>query len=45
MIYGYARAKPDIAVNEITDRLGVSPVTLYRYIPATAKTADGGEHG
>jgi transposase-like protein len=32
---------PDISVGEIARRLGVSPATLYRYIPAarTANTA------
>ena len=25
---------PDIGVTQITHRLGVSPATLYRYIPA-----------
>jgi DNA invertase Pin-like site-specific DNA recombinase len=32
-------ANPDIAVTEIAQRLGVSPATLYRYIPA-ARTAN-----
>ena len=32
-------ANPDIGVTQIAHRLGVSPVTLYRYIPA-ARTAD-----
>jgi len=27
-------ANPDIAVTQIAQRLGVSPATLYRYIPA-----------
>ncbi|VTZ27297.1 Resolvase (fragment) [Methylocella tundrae] len=27
-------ANPDIGVKQIADRLGVSPATLYRYIPA-----------
>ena len=31
-------ADPDIAVTQIAHRLGVSPATLYRYIPA-ARTA------
>src|SRR3954447_23970566 len=31
-------ANPDIPVTQITHRLGVSPATLYRYIPA-ARTA------
>ena len=36
-------AKPDIGVTQIAHRLGVSPATLYRYIPAarTANTPDG----
>ena len=32
-------ANPDISVTQITHRLGVSPATLYRYIPA-ARTAN-----
>ena len=28
-------ANPDIGVTEIAHYLGVSPATLYRYIPAT----------
>jgi len=32
-------ANPDIAVAQIAQRLGVSPATLYRYIPA-ARTAN-----
>jgi DNA invertase Pin-like site-specific DNA recombinase len=32
-------ANPDIGVNQIAHRLGVSPATLYRYIPA-ARTAN-----
>jgi DNA invertase Pin-like site-specific DNA recombinase len=32
-------ANPDIAVTQIAQRLGVSPATLYRYIPA-ARTAN-----
>jgi DNA invertase Pin-like site-specific DNA recombinase len=28
-------ANPDIGVTQIAHRLGVSPATLYRYIPAT----------
>ena len=32
-------ANPDIGVTQIADRLGVSPATLYRYIPA-ARTAN-----
>ncbi len=31
-------ANPDIPVADVADRLGVSPVTLYRYLP-TAKAA------
>jgi len=31
-------ANPDITVVEVADRLGVSPATLYRYLPA-ARTA------
>jgi AcrR family transcriptional regulator len=36
-------ANPDIGVTQIADRLGVSPATLYRYIPAarTANAPDG----
>jgi predicted transcriptional regulator YheO len=30
---------PDIGVTQIAHRLGVSPATLYRYIPA-ARTAN-----
>jgi AcrR family transcriptional regulator len=35
-------ANPDIGVAQIAHRLGVSPATLYRYIPAarTANTPD-----
>jgi DNA invertase Pin-like site-specific DNA recombinase len=32
-------ANPDITVAEVADRLGVSPATLYRYLPA-ARTAN-----
>jgi len=32
-------ANPDIAVTQIAHRLGISPATLYRYIPA-ARTAN-----
>ena len=32
-------ANPDIDVAQIADRLGVSPATLYQYIPA-AETPD-----
>ena len=32
-------ANPDIGVTQIAHRLGVSPATLYRYIPA-ARTAN-----
>jgi DNA invertase Pin-like site-specific DNA recombinase len=32
-------ANPDIAVTQIAQRLGISPATLYRYIPA-ARTAN-----
>jgi predicted transcriptional regulator len=32
-------ANPDLGVTEIAHRLGVSPATLYRYIPA-ARTAN-----
>ena len=32
-------ANPDIGVTQIGYRLGVSPATLYRYIPA-ARTAN-----
>jgi hypothetical protein len=32
-------ANPDIGVTQIEHRLGISPVTLYRYIPA-ARTAN-----
>jgi DNA invertase Pin-like site-specific DNA recombinase len=34
-------ANPDIGVTQIAHRLGVSPATLYRYIPA-ARTANTG---
>src|SRR5215469_1288491 len=36
-------ANPDIAVTQVAHRLGVSPATLYRYIPAarTANLPDG----
>jgi Helix-turn-helix domain of resolvase/Resolvase, N terminal domain len=34
-------ANPDIGVTQIAHRLGVSPATLYRYIPA-AQTANTG---
>jgi DNA-binding MurR/RpiR family transcriptional regulator len=27
-------ANPDITVADVADRLGVSPATLYRYLPA-----------
>ena len=35
-------ANPDIGVTQIAHRLGVSPATLYRYMPAarTANTPD-----
>jgi DNA-binding MurR/RpiR family transcriptional regulator len=33
-------ANPDITVADVADRLGVSPATLYRYLPA-ARTAHG----
>jgi hypothetical protein len=38
-------ANPDIGVTQIAHRLGVSPATLYRYIPAarTANTPGAGE--
>ena len=32
-------ANPDIGVTQIAHRIGVSPATLYRYIPA-ARTAN-----
>ena len=32
-------ANPDITVSNVADRLGVSPATLYRYLPA-AKAAN-----
>jgi DNA invertase Pin-like site-specific DNA recombinase len=35
-------ANPDIAVTQIANRLGVSPATLYRYIPA-ARTANASD--
>jgi len=31
---GAMLANPDIGVTQIAHRLGVSPATLYRYIPA-----------
>ena len=31
-------ANPDISVADVADRIGVSPATLYRYLPA-ARTA------
>ncbi len=31
---GALLANPDIGVTQIAHRLGVSPATLYRYIPA-----------
>ena len=36
-------ANPDIPVGDVADRLGVSPATLYRYLPAarTANAAGG----
>ena len=36
-------ANPDIPVGDVSDRLGVSPATLYRYLPAarTANAAGG----
>jgi DNA invertase Pin-like site-specific DNA recombinase len=39
-------ANPDIAVSEVASRLGVSPATLYRYIPAArmANSQDTGEN-
>ena len=27
-------ANPDITISDVADRIGVSPATLYRYIPA-----------
>ena len=40
-------ANPDIGVTQIAHRLGVSPATLYRYIPAarTANLPEIREHG
>ncbi len=35
-------ANPDITVAEIAERVGVSPATLYRYLPA-ARTANGSQ--
>ena len=35
-------ANPDITVAEIAERVGVSPATLYRYLPA-ARTAHGSQ--
>ena len=35
-------ANPDITVADVADRIGVSPATLYRYIPA-ARTAHGSQ--
>jgi len=32
-------ANPDITVAEVAERMGVSPATLYRYLPA-ARTAN-----
>ena len=37
-------ANPDIPVSEVADRLGVSPATLYRYLPA-AKAANSPSPG
>jgi Helix-turn-helix domain of resolvase len=39
-------ANPDIGATQIAHRLGVSPATLYRYIPAarTANTFRGCRH-
>jgi DNA invertase Pin-like site-specific DNA recombinase len=36
-------ANPDITVAEVAERVGVSPATLYRYLPAarTAHLPDG----
>ncbi len=36
-------ANPDITVSNVADRLGVSPATLYRYLPA-AKAANSAPH-
>ena len=36
-------ANPDIKVSEVARRLGVSPATLYHYLPA-ARTAHGPQH-
>jgi DNA invertase Pin-like site-specific DNA recombinase len=33
-------ANPDITVAEVAERVGVSPATIYRYLPA-ARTAHG----
>jgi AcrR family transcriptional regulator len=30
---------PDISVADVADRVGISPATLYRYLPA-ARTAN-----
>jgi DNA invertase Pin-like site-specific DNA recombinase len=40
-------ANPDITVSQIADRLGVSPATLYRYIPSarTANVETEGDRG
>src|SRR5208282_913794 len=35
-------ANPDITVAEVAERVGVSPATLYRYLPA-ARTAHGSQ--
>ena len=35
-------ANPDITVADVADRIGVSPATLYRYMPA-ARTAHGSQ--
>jgi len=35
-------ANPDIGVTQIAHRLGVSPATLYRYIPAARTTNSPG---
>jgi len=34
-------ANPDIAVSAVADRIGVSPATLYRYIPSARTTSLG----
>ena len=38
-------ANPDITVAEVAERVGVSPATLYRYLPAAKERRYGSQPG